>query len=146
MREKALAAARTLETVLNSPQFADALTQRQDLLLTEGLSAPEILKVIRVGKPLQGLRDHPDDASAKPITLALSISPDTFEFSGYAGFTDLGTGIIYTKRVWFYRQSMCEQACQTAHALPVEPDSLDIKLKTAVDAVEIGKFTSESSD
>ena len=114
-REKALAAARTLETVLNSPQFADTLTQRQDLLLTEGLSAPEILKVIRAGTPLQSLRDHPGDGSAKPITLALSISPDTFEFSGYAGFTDLGTGIIYTKRIWFDRQNVCSLAGLFAH-------------------------------
>lgn len=114
-REKAQAAARVLEAVLNSAQFAQRLENRRDLLHTEGLSAPDILQLLCAGKTLANLRGNANDATGKAITLALPISPDSSEYAHYDGFTDLGTGIIYTKREWFDQQTQCRLAGLFAH-------------------------------
>lgn len=113
-REKAHAAARVLETVLNSNEFSRRLENRRNLQRTEGLSSAEILQIIRSGKTLSSLRAG-DDAISKSIALALSVAPATTEYASFDGFTDLGAGIIYTRKEWFDTQSICQLAGLFAH-------------------------------
>ena len=113
-REKAQAAARVLEAVLNSTEFSRQLAERRDLQSTEGFSSSEILQIMRSGKSLSSLRAG-DDALSKTIPLALSIAPTTAEYARFDGFTDLGTGIIYTRKEWFDAQSICQLAGLFAH-------------------------------
>ena len=113
-REKAQAAARVLEAVLNSTEFSRQLADRRDLQSTEGFSSSEILQIMRSGKTLSSLRAR-DDVINKTIALALSIAPTTAEYASFDGFTDLGTGIIYTRKEWFDAQSICRLAGLFAH-------------------------------
>ncbi len=112
--DKAREAARVLERVINSDAFARVLTQRTDLQHTAGLDSTQLLRVIRSGLPLDALRQGAPK-SAPRIALALAISPERGEFSGYDGFTDLGTGIIYAQRAWFDRADVCHLAGLYAH-------------------------------
>ena len=112
--EKARAAARLLESVINSDAFARALTSRTGLQRSEGMSGADILRVLRSGVTLAALR-RGESVSAPRITLALAISPASGEFSYSDGFTDLGTGIIYAQREWMDRENVCRLAGLYAH-------------------------------
>ncbi len=112
-QERAQAAARVLESVLNSPEFSHRLAARRDLQRTEGLSGAEILQLLRSGQSLQGLRAG--GTVHRPVTLALSVAPVTLEFANHEGFTDLDTGIIYARKDWLDHQSLCRLAGLLAH-------------------------------
>ena len=112
-RDKAHAAARLLETVINSNAFARQLAARHDLQRSENLSGAEILQIIRSGHTLATLRNA--GANHKPAVLPLSVAPDTREYAHHEGFTDLDTGIIYARRDWLDNQSACRLAGLFAH-------------------------------
>lgn len=113
-REKAQAAARIVETIFNSAAFTNRLAAQHDLQRSEGLSGTDILHIIRSGQTLTDLRGS-DKAMHKAITLALSISPDTIEYSRHDGFTDLDTGIIYARKDWLDDGAICLLAGLLAH-------------------------------
>lgn len=112
-RDKVHAAARLLETVLNSAAFARQLVARHDLQRSESLSGAEILQIIRSGHTLATRRNA--GANHKSVVLPLSVAPDTREYAHHEGFTDLDTGIIYTRKDWLDDQSACRLAGLFAH-------------------------------
>lgn len=112
-RERAQAAVRLFETILNSDEFSRQITARSDLQRTEGLSTTGILRVIRSGHPLLSLRST--GAANKAIVLPVSIAPDGPEYAHHEGFTDLDTGIIYVRKDWLDNQSLCRLSGLFAH-------------------------------